>query len=42
MENTVISIGRQFGAGGRTIGKKLADRFGFKYYDKELITVAAK
>jgi cytidylate kinase len=42
MENTVISIGRQFGAGGRTIGKKLAERFGFKYYDKELITLAAK
>ncbi|MBO6005551.1 MAG: cytidylate kinase-like family protein [Paludibacteraceae bacterium] len=42
MENTVISIGRQFGAGGRTIGQKLAERFGFKYYDKELITLAAK
>lgn len=42
MENTVISIGRQLGAGGRTIGKKIAEKLGYKYYDKELITLAAK
>lgn len=40
--NIIISIGRQFGAGGRTIGKALADALGFDYYDNELITVTAK
>lgn len=39
---TVITIGRQFGSGGRTIGKALAERLGIKYYDKELISIAAK
>lgn len=33
----VISIGRQFGSGGREIGKYLADQLGFAFYDKELI-----
>ena len=39
---TVITIGRQFGSGGREIGEKLAERFGIKCYDKELLTKAAK
>ena len=34
--NTVITIGRQFGSGGREIGEKLAEHFGIKCYDKEL------
>ena len=38
----VITIGRQFGSGGRELGKKLADRLGFKYYDKELLSEAAE
>lgn len=38
----VISIGRQYGAGGRSIGPKLASRLGVNYYDKELIPLAAK
>lgn len=42
MANQIITIGRQFGSGGRTIAKKLAERLGIKYYDKELITIAAK
>ena len=33
----VITIGREFGSGGRTIGKKTAKRLGISYYDKELI-----
>lgn len=41
MSNVVISIGRQFGAGGRTIGQRLAKELGYKYYDKELIPLAA-
>ncbi len=33
----VISISREYGSGGREIGKILADRLGYKYYDTELI-----
>ncbi|MCM1173969.1 MAG: cytidylate kinase-like family protein [Blautia sp.] len=40
--NTIITIGRQFGSGGREIGEKLAQHFGIKYYDKELLTRTAK
>ncbi len=42
MAHQIITIGRQFGSGGRTIARKLAERLGVKYYDKELITLAAK
>ena len=38
----VVTIARQFGSGGRKIGKKLADRLGIAFYDKKLITIAAK
>lgn len=40
--NTIITIGRQFGSGGREIGEKVAEHFGIKCYDKELLTRAAK
>ncbi len=40
--NTVITIGRTFGSGGREIGEKLAESFGIKCYDKELLSRAAK
>lgn len=40
--NTVIVIGRQFGSGGRRIGKLIAQRLGFGYYDKELLAEAAQ
>ena len=40
--NLIISIGRQFGAGGRAVGKLLAEKLGIAYYDKELIFEAAK
>ncbi|MCD7725946.1 MAG: cytidylate kinase-like family protein [Clostridiales bacterium] len=40
--NTIITIGRQFGSGGREIGQKLADYFGIKCYDKELLSRAAQ
>ena len=42
MSNTVITIGREYGSGGRLIGKKLADELGFAFLDKELITMAAQ
>ena len=39
---TIITIGRQFGSGGHEIGNKVAEYYGIKCYDKELITRAAK
>lgn len=40
--NLIITIGRQFGSGGREIGKVLANLIGAKYYDRELILEASK
>lgn len=40
--NQVITIGRQFGAGGRELGKRLAKELKIPYYDKELLSEAAK
>ena len=40
--NQRITIGRQFGAGGRSVGKAVADRLGIPFYDKELIAEACK
>ena len=40
--NKIITISRQFGSGGREIGAKLAEKLGIPFYDKELITRAAK
>ena len=39
---TVITIARQFGSGGREVAQKTADLLGIKFYDKELIALAAK
>lgn len=41
-EKYVITIGRQFGSGGRELGRRLAERLGIKYYDKELLLEAAR
>lgn len=42
MENSfVIVIGRQYGAGGRSLGKKIAQKLNVPYYDKELLSEAA-
>lgn len=38
----IINVGRQIGSGGRIIAKMLADQFGCKFYDKELLNLAAK
>ena len=40
--NTIITIGRDFGSAGREIGYKIADDFGIKLYDKEMLNRAAK
>lgn len=37
-----ISIGREFGSGGRILGQIIAERLGYKFYDNELLTLAAK
>lgn len=41
-KTVVVTIGRQYGSGGREIGRKLAERLGVPFYDKELIAMAAK
>lgn len=38
----VVTVGRQFGSGGRVLGKALAKELGIEYYDKELLIEAAK
>ncbi|PWM71816.1 MAG: cytidylate kinase [Bacillota bacterium] len=38
----VITVGRQYGSGGREIGEKLAAHYGIGYYDKQLLAIAAK
>jgi len=38
----IITISREFGSGGRELGKRLADALGFAYYDKEIITDVAE
>jgi len=40
--NTVITIGRQFGSAGREIGEKVAEHFGIRFYDKDLLSRVAK
>ena len=42
MGNLVISIGRQTGSRGRIIGREIAKRLGISFYDKEILSVAAK
>ena len=37
MKKRIITVSREFGSGGRTIGKMLAERLNLKYYDKELV-----
>ena len=38
----IITIGREFGSGGREIGKRLSDELGIAYYDNEIITQIAE
>ncbi len=45
MENNkkiIICVGRQLGSGGHIIAKKLAQEFGCKFYDRELLNLAAR
>lgn len=38
----IITISREFGSGGRELGKRLADALGYDYYDREIITHIAE
>ena len=42
MKNRVITISREFGSGGRTIGKQVAEKLGIPCYDNELLTKIAQ
>jgi len=42
MEKVIYTIGRQFGSGGRMVGKALAEKLGIAYYDKEILSLSAK
>ena len=42
MKKLIIIVGRQLGSGGRIIAKKLAEQFGCKFYDREILNLAAK
>lgn len=42
MQKTIITISREFGSGGRTIGKNVAESLGIPCYDKELIEKLAQ
>ena len=38
----IITISREFGSGGRIIGKKVAENLGYEFFDREIIDMAAK
>lgn len=38
----IITIGREFGSGGRELGRRLAEELGIEYYDREILTQIAK
>ena len=42
MDQVVITIARQYGSGGRTIGEELAKKLGISYYDKDIIRMASE
>lgn len=42
MNKFVITIARQYGSGGKTIGKMLSEKLGVEYYDKDLIKKASE
>lgn len=40
--NKIVTIGRQFGSGGRELGRKIAEKLGWEFYDKEIISEISK
>ena len=41
MSKQIITVSREFGSGGRTVGKRVAELLGVPYYDKELVKKVA-
>ena len=41
MEKKIITISREFGSGGRTVGRRVAEKLGIPFYDKELVEQVA-
>ena len=42
MEKRIIPVSRQFGSGGRTIGRRVAEKLGVPFYDKDLVKKVAE
>jgi len=42
MKKSIITVSREFGSGGRTIGRIVADKLGYKFYDDEIIDRVVK
>ena len=42
MKKNIITISRQFGSGGRTVGRQLAERLNIPFYDRELVKQVAE
>ena len=40
--NKIITVGREFGSGGRELARRLAEELNIDYYDKEIITEISK
>ena len=41
MEKKIITISREFGSGGRSVGRRIAETLGIPFYDKELVEQVA-
>ena len=39
---SIITVSREFGSGGREVGKRLADALGYAYYDREIVSAIAR
>lgn len=40
--NRIITIGREFGSGGRELGRRISEKLGFAYYDQEIVSEIAQ
>ena len=40
--NKIITVSREFGSGGRELGKRLAELLNIAYYDKEVVTAISE
>lgn len=42
MKRRIITIGREFGSGGRELGRRISEKLQLAYYDREIVTEIAK